>query len=157
MQAFQKALDLEPQDVALLNSLGYAAAYAGELAAGMGALRRYQALRPKDANPLHSMGDINLASGRLAEAERFYLQAAQKDPDFLNGGDLLKAAMAHLMTADYITEARITLEAERQLLEDKEKEPWKVTRVELVRGRRMDEAGPTRMGQRMPSGPPRGQ
>jgi tetratricopeptide (TPR) repeat protein len=100
MQAFQKALALEPADTALLNLLGYAAAYSGELETGMGALRRYQAARPNEANPLDSMGDINLVSGRFAEAEDFYLQAAQKDPDFLNGGELLKAAMAHLMTAD---------------------------------------------------------
>jgi Flp pilus assembly protein TadD len=100
MQALQQARVLEPDDLAVLNSLGYAAAYAGELETGVGALRRYQALRPNEANPLDSMGDINLASGRLAEAEGFYLQAAQKDPGFLNGGELLKAAMAHLMTAD---------------------------------------------------------
>ena len=37
----------------------------------MAALRRYQALHPSDANPLDSMGDINLASGRLPEAGNF--------------------------------------------------------------------------------------
>jgi tetratricopeptide (TPR) repeat protein len=72
MLVFQKALDLEPADTALLNLLGYAAAYSGELQTGMGALRRYQAARPNEANPLDSMGDINLASGRFAEAEQQY-------------------------------------------------------------------------------------
>src|SRR5215831_8085178 len=53
-----------------------------------------------DANPLDSMGDVNLASGRLAEAEKFYLEAHNKDAGFLNQGDLLKAAVAHLYSGD---------------------------------------------------------
>jgi hypothetical protein len=46
------------------------------------------------------MGDINLAAGRLAEAEKFYLDAYAKDANFHNQGDLLKAAMARLLAAD---------------------------------------------------------
>jgi Flp pilus assembly protein TadD len=100
MQALQRASELEPGDSAALNLLGYAAAYAGELETGMAALRRYQALRPIDANPLDSMGDINLATGRLPVAESFYLQAQKKDRNFLRDGDLLKAAVARLMSGD---------------------------------------------------------
>jgi hypothetical protein len=36
----------------------------------------------------------------LKEAEDFYLQAAKKDPNFVNGAELFKAAMARLMTGD---------------------------------------------------------
>ena len=36
----------------------------------MNALRRYQAMRPLDPNPLDSMGDVNLMTGHLQEAER---------------------------------------------------------------------------------------
>jgi Flp pilus assembly protein TadD len=97
---FQKAAALEPGDAAVWNLLGYASAYAGELETGMSALRRYQALSPAEANPLDSMGDINFASGRLAEAEKFYLEAHRKDPNFLNQGDLLKAAIARIYTGD---------------------------------------------------------
>jgi tetratricopeptide (TPR) repeat protein len=100
LQAYKRALAIEPEDANTWNEAGYAAAYAGNLPAAMSALRRYQALRPSDANPLDSMGDVSLMLGRLGEAERFYLDAAKKDPNFLNGADTYKAAMAHLMTGD---------------------------------------------------------
>jgi Flp pilus assembly protein TadD len=99
-QAYRKASDLEPEDVALLNSMGYAAGQAGDLDAATSALRRYAALRPSDANPLDSTGDVHLAAGRLTDAESFYLQAAKKDPNFQNNGALLKAALARLLTGD---------------------------------------------------------
>jgi tetratricopeptide (TPR) repeat protein len=98
--ANQKALAAEPDDITLLNQLGYSAAYAGQFDTAMSALQRYQALRPSDANPLDSMGDVNLLLGRLREAENFYLQAVKRDPSFLNGGDYFKAAMARLMSGD---------------------------------------------------------
>jgi tetratricopeptide (TPR) repeat protein len=66
----------------------------------MNALRRYEALRPLDPNPLDSMGDVNLMAGRNAEAERLYLAAYKKNPSFLGGSDLYKAGVARLMTGD---------------------------------------------------------
>jgi tetratricopeptide (TPR) repeat protein len=100
VQADQKAVAVEPEDVNALNQLGYSAAYAGQLDVAMSALERYRALRPGDANPLDSMGDVNLVVGRLREAQNFYLQAGKRDPAFLNGGDFFKAAMACLMSGD---------------------------------------------------------
>ena len=99
-QAYQKASDLEPEDIALLNLTGYAAGQAGDLDTAMSALRRYAALRPNEPNPLDSMGDVQLSAGRLADAENFYLQSAKKDPNFNNNGALIKAALAHLLTGD---------------------------------------------------------
>ncbi|HXB71566.1 MAG TPA: hypothetical protein VNY05_25240 [Candidatus Acidoferrales bacterium] len=99
-EAIQKAADLEPGEIGLLNLLGYYAASAGDLETGMAALRRYQALRPKDSNPLDSMGDINLITGRLAEAGNFYLQAQKKDRNLLSDADLLKAAVSRLLQGD---------------------------------------------------------
>jgi tetratricopeptide (TPR) repeat protein len=98
--AFGKLLEVEPEEVNALNQLGYAAAYAGTPDTGLNALRRYQALRPTEANPLDSQGDVSLLAGRLREAETFYLQAAKLDPNFESGGDLWKAAMARLMSGD---------------------------------------------------------
>jgi tetratricopeptide (TPR) repeat protein len=98
--AYQKALAIQPDDGAILNQLGYAAAYAGDLPGAVRALDRYQGLRPADPNPLDSLGDVNVLAGRLREAENFYLQAAKKAPDFLGGGDFRKAAMARLMSGD---------------------------------------------------------
>ncbi|MCU1236973.1 MAG: Tetratricopeptide 2 repeat protein [Candidatus Solibacter sp.] len=99
-QAYHKALELDPDDVILLNLLGYAATQTGDLDDGMKALRRYQALRPNEANPLDSMGDVSLIAGRLSDAEDFFLQSVKKDPNFNNQGGLLKAAIAHLLTGD---------------------------------------------------------
>jgi len=98
--SYRKLLEVEPEDVAALNQLGYAAAYAGSFDTALDALRRYQALRPADANPLDSQGDVSLLAGRLRQAENLYLQAAKKDPNFENGGELWKAAMARLMSGD---------------------------------------------------------
>jgi tetratricopeptide (TPR) repeat protein len=68
----------------------------------MAALRRYQALRPAETNPLDSQGDANLVVGHLREAEDFYLQAAKKDPKNAAAAslELFKASMARLMTGD---------------------------------------------------------
>jgi Flp pilus assembly protein TadD len=99
-RAYQRASAASPEDVSLLNQLGYAAAYAGDLNTATQALTRYQTLRPAEVNPLDSLGDANLVLGRLREAEDLYRAVAKKDPSFLNGGDLFKAAVAHLMTGD---------------------------------------------------------
>jgi len=99
-QAYQKGSELAPQDVGVLNTLGYAAGQAGDLDAAMTALRRYATLRPNEPNPLDSMGDVNLSAGRLADAENFYLQSLKKDPKFQNNNGLLKAALARLLSGD---------------------------------------------------------
>ena len=100
LQAWQAVVRLTPDDTTALNSLAYAAAPAGELETAMAALRSYQSQRPDEVNPLDSMGDVNLACGRLAEAEDFYLQAQKRGRAFLNDADLLKAALARLLDGD---------------------------------------------------------
>jgi len=100
LSAWQAVLKLQPDNVEALNASAYAAAYAGDLSAGVAALRRYAALRPKDPNALDSLGDVHLIVGKLKEAEEFYIQAVKKDPNFYSGADWFKAAMAHLMTGD---------------------------------------------------------
>jgi tetratricopeptide (TPR) repeat protein len=100
VQAYRKLLEVEPENVTALNQLGYATAYEGSFDAALEVLGRYQALRPAEANPLDSEGDVNLLAGRLRQAESLYLQAAKKDPNFESSGDLWKAAMARLMSGD---------------------------------------------------------
>jgi Flp pilus assembly protein TadD len=100
VEALRKAVTADPREPANLNTLGYAAAYAGDLKTATEALERYRKLRPNEPNPFDSLGDVNFYLGRLKEAERFYLEANQKDPNFLGSGTLFKAAMAHLMTGD---------------------------------------------------------
>jgi tetratricopeptide (TPR) repeat protein len=99
-QAYQRLVAVEPADVNAWNQLGYALCFSGDLPGAMEALRRYQALRPADANVVDSMGDVNLIHGKFSEAEKLYLENARKNARFLNGIDILKAAMARLMSGD---------------------------------------------------------
>jgi len=97
---FRRALSIRPADAVSLNSMGYAAAYSGDLPTAIRVLRGYEQLRPNEPNPLDSLGDAHFALGHFAEAEQFYLAAHAKNRSFLNGGEVLKAAQARLMTGD---------------------------------------------------------
>jgi tetratricopeptide (TPR) repeat protein len=97
---FDLALERDPENAALLNEAGYAHAYARDLEGAAKALGRYRDLRPRDANPLDSLGDVHFYLGRFAEAEKHYLEANAKDPAFLAGATLYKAAWARLMAGD---------------------------------------------------------
>ncbi len=97
---FRRALTIRPDDPAALNAMGYAAAFSGDLPTAIRVLRGYEHLRPSDPNPLDSLGDAHFALGHFAEAGQFYLAAHAKSAAFLNGGELLKAAQARLMTGD---------------------------------------------------------
>jgi tetratricopeptide (TPR) repeat protein len=99
-EGYRKALELQPDDPLLINAVGYADAQAGDLDAAMKALRRYQTLRPNEANPLDSMGDVNMMAGRFHEAGEFFFESAKKEPNFNNNGGLLKAAIAQLLSGD---------------------------------------------------------
>ncbi len=91
---------LHPEEPLLFNQLGYAAAYAGDLKAALAAGRRYEQLRPREANPLDSMGDFCLVLGRAGDAEAYYQAAGRKDPSFLRGLEPFKAAWARLVMGD---------------------------------------------------------
>jgi tetratricopeptide (TPR) repeat protein len=100
VDAYRKAVAIDPADHDSWNLLGYAASYSGDTAAAGDALLHYQKLLPASPYPLDSLGDVNLIAGRLAEAESYYQQAAKTNAEFFAGLDFLKAAMAHLMTGD---------------------------------------------------------
>jgi Flp pilus assembly protein TadD/TolB-like protein len=100
VEAFPKALEIEPENPSAWNQYGYCAAHQGDFAGAMRALRRYQTMRPAEPNPLDSQGDVNVLYGRFREAETLYLEAAKKDANFLNGVLPFKAAMARLMSGD---------------------------------------------------------
>ncbi len=100
VQEYEKALERDPDDVLLLNQLGYAEAYARNFESATKTLSRYRDLRPADANPLDSLGDVHFYLGRFGDAARYYLEAYSRDPSFLAGGDLYKAAWATLMAGD---------------------------------------------------------
>ncbi len=96
----QKAFEREPASVLLLNQLGYLRAWAGDLDGAAEALERYRRLRPEEANPSDSLGDVYYWFGRFADAERAYRAAYAKDPSFQGGAELYKIAWARLMQGD---------------------------------------------------------
>jgi tetratricopeptide (TPR) repeat protein len=97
---WKKATDASPDDPAVWNSLGYARSYAGDYPGALAALQEYARLRPADANPLDSMGDLNFSFRKFSQAAASYLQASAKDPAFQSYGDLYKASWAKFRAGD---------------------------------------------------------
>jgi len=97
---YEKALEREPDNVALLNETGYAQAYARDLEAATKSLSRYRDLRPLEANPLDSLGDVHFYLGQFSRAEKYYLEAYARDASFLSRAELYKVAWARLMGGD---------------------------------------------------------
>lgn len=96
----QKAFEREPANVLLLNQLGYLRSWAGDLDGAVEALEHYRTLRPADANPSDSLGDVYYWFGRFAQAEKAYREALAKDPSFEGGAELYKIAWTRLMQDD---------------------------------------------------------
>ncbi len=93
----KSAVAIDPDNATLLNDLGYAESYRGNLDGARSALERYRALQPTQANPLDSLGEVYFAAGRFAEAEKYFLDAQRLDPTFLGGIELEKAALARYL------------------------------------------------------------
>ena len=89
-----------PEDVLAWNQLGYVRSYAGDYPGALAALQRYDRLRPNDANPQDSIGDLNYSFRKFKEAAANYLEAHRRQPDFEQAGDLYKAAWAKFESGD---------------------------------------------------------
>jgi tetratricopeptide (TPR) repeat protein len=89
-----------PDNPSVWNSIGYTLSYAGDYNGAMSALRQYASMRPKDANPHDSMGDLNFSFRKFKEAAGDYMQANDAQPDFEQYGDLFKAAWAKFNAGD---------------------------------------------------------
>ncbi len=98
--AFQAALAAEPENSAVMLSLGYAQAYAGDVNGAKETLEKYGKLPGQQVNSLDSLGEAFFMNGRFAEAEKYFLAAHQANPGFLQGTDLLKAAYARWLGGD---------------------------------------------------------
>ncbi|MFN3324683.1 MAG: tetratricopeptide repeat protein [Bryobacteraceae bacterium] len=97
---YGRAAALEPSDPAVWNQLAYTQAYTGDLKGAVGSLEVYRKLTPESPNPDDSLGDVHFHAGQFAEAEKHFVAAQSRDPRFLGGGSLLKAAHARLMRGD---------------------------------------------------------
>ncbi len=92
--------ELLPADATVWNDLGYMRAYAGDLKGAREALEKYAQLTPDQANPLDSLGEVHFYLGDFAAAEKYFLDSYKKDPTFLNGQGMYKAAVSRLMAGD---------------------------------------------------------
>ncbi len=92
--------ELLPADAAAWNDLGYMRVYAGDLKGAREALEKYRQLTPDQPNPLDSLGEVHFYAGDFAAAERYFLESFKKDPAFLTGQGMYKAALARLMAGD---------------------------------------------------------
>jgi Flp pilus assembly protein TadD len=97
---YEKAAALQPADLLLWNTLGYTYGLAGDLDGATRALRRYEALRPKDGNPLDSLGEVHFYNGRFAEAAALFRQAYEREPAFNGGAAQAKAGLSRWMSGD---------------------------------------------------------
>lgn len=97
---YRKATGLDPEDASLLNSFGYAQAFARDLSGATKALEEYAKRPGQRANGLDSLGEVHYFLGKFADAQEDFLKAHRANPSLLGGGDLLKAAEARLMTGD---------------------------------------------------------
>jgi serine/threonine protein kinase/Tfp pilus assembly protein PilF len=82
IRVLHRALELDPSNGPVLNSLAYAYNKKRDWAKAMETLKRYALASPGDANPYDSMADIYLAQGMLDEAIACNNQALALKPDF---------------------------------------------------------------------------
>ena len=92
---YRRVLAMDSGNTSALNALGYAEAEAGQLEAASQVLERYGRQPDQALNALDSLGEIYFMNGRFSEAENYFSQESAKDPNFLEGAPLLKAAYAH--------------------------------------------------------------
>ncbi len=98
---YETVTRLDPEDAQAWNQLGYAYSYAQNLAGARRALEHYrQLLPPQEANPLDSLGEVSFYLGDYSGAEKYFLQAHEKNAAEFAGGELIKAAQARLMLGD---------------------------------------------------------
>jgi len=97
---YRKILAIDPGNAVALNSLGYAEANAGHVEAATKALEQYGKSLEQSTNSLDSLGEVQFMNGRFAEAERYFQQAYRRDPRFLAGATLMKAAYARWLGGD---------------------------------------------------------
>jgi tetratricopeptide (TPR) repeat protein len=98
---YEAVTRLDPEDAQAWNQLGYGYALAQNLPGARRALERYRRLLPpEEVNPLDSLGEVSFYLGDFSGAERYFLQAHEKNPREFSGGELIKAAQARLMLGD---------------------------------------------------------
>jgi len=99
-ELYQRVLAQEPGNSTALNGLGYAEGENGNLNAAKKTLEAYGQSPDQANNALDSLGEVYFMNGQFTTAENYFLRASARDPNFLNGAPLMKAAYAHWLGGD---------------------------------------------------------
>jgi tetratricopeptide (TPR) repeat protein len=97
---YRAAIKADPNLGALWNELAYAQALGGNLEGALQSLDTYARIEPKSANPLDSRGELLFLHARFREAAEAFEQAHAREPSFIQGHTLRKAAEARLLAGD---------------------------------------------------------
>jgi tetratricopeptide (TPR) repeat protein len=90
----------DPNLGSLWNELAYAQALGGNVEGALRSLDAYARIEPRSANPLDSRGELLFLHSRFREAADAFERAYTRDPSFMQGHMLRKAAEARLLTGD---------------------------------------------------------
>ena len=101
IEAFKKALELDPDYGEAMNMIAYAYAYREDYDEALAYFGTYASAYPEDANPLDSMAELYFLMGRLDDAIAKYKETLEIKPDF--GSDWMMAYI-YALKEDY-TEA----------------------------------------------------
>jgi len=82
VEAFNKALELDPDYGEAHNDFGYTYLDMGNFESAVEHFKKYASLNPGDANPLDSMAEAYFLMGRLDESISKYKEALEIKPDF---------------------------------------------------------------------------
>ncbi len=82
IDAYSKALALDPNYGSALNGLGYTYADMGNYEKAIEYFEKYASVSPGDANPLDSLAEIYFQIGRLDNSIEKYQGAVEANPDF---------------------------------------------------------------------------
>jgi serine/threonine protein kinase/TolB-like protein len=95
LKLLQQGLALDPKNEDLLNFESYGLAAAGDFSGALAANDSYMAIRPGDANPLDTRGDVLYMAGRDDEAVAAYRKVLELKPDFGDYAEYLKLAIVY--------------------------------------------------------------
>lgn len=82
VKTYHKILEINPQNLWSLNSLGYYYAHRGKWSKAIEYLKKQIKAAPREANPYDSLGDAYRITGRYLESEEQYQKAEKLKPNF---------------------------------------------------------------------------
>ncbi len=99
-ELYERLVQLDPNQPAFLNQLGYARFLAGDLAGARQALDLYGESPQNHGNALDSQGEVLFMAGHFDQAEQYFVDANTENPNLIDGATLEKAAFARWLGGD---------------------------------------------------------